>query len=95
MSGPWTIRYAHARPVEIVVENDHYQSVALLPSSGKETDAQMIVAAPEMLAACKAIDDLLLVIESAVRFSDRKNHEAVVKALVAVQAAVALAERQR
>ena len=54
-------------------------------------NARLIAAAPNMLAAAREIDRLLLVIESAVRNADHPHWEAVVRALKANNAAIGLA----
>jgi hypothetical protein len=54
-------------------------------------DMRLIAAAPDQHAVCLELDRLMLVIESAVRHSDPRNHAAVMALILANKAAIAKA----
>jgi hypothetical protein len=56
-----------------------------------EEDARLIAAAPDLRAVAIELDLFMLVIESAVRHSDPKNHAAVMALILANRAALAKA----
>lgn len=55
-------------------------------------NARLISAAPELLAAAEEVYALSLVIESAVRNSDSRNHARILAALRVIRAAIVKAE---
>lgn len=64
---------------------------AIVYGQANDADACLIAAAPDHHAVALQLDRLMLVIESAVRHSDPRNHAAVMLLLTANRAAIAKA----
>jgi len=103
--GPWFVAHHELTDIHVCAPDagnvDDPWNIAVVigacgypsdPRSGStEANARLIAAAPDLDAAAREIDRLLLVIESAVRNADPVHHEAVLAALKANRTAIAKA----
>jgi len=104
--GPWKLKFEPVgNPVDhadfphahfLAGEDDYWDDATNtgfhLSGIMNEDDAHLMAAAPDTYTSAREIDRLYLVIESAVRNADPRNHALVVAALKANQAAIAKAE---
>jgi hypothetical protein len=93
--GPWTVILRGERGTFHIPEAQKHEAARADDGvdgfSVSRANAGLIAAAPDLLAASQMMDDLRLVIESAVRTSDPVHHHNVLTAIKATRDALAKA----
>ena len=97
--GPWRVAESGVRDVGgyicFINKPTHYadqEERYAREVEERKANAKWIAALPDLVAVCKDLQRLMLVIESSVRWGDLKNHPQVEALLLANVAAIAKAE---